>query len=187
MVTKTQATIEDLYNVPEDGKAEIVNCKINQEHIMLKIRKAKIGDADAIRSVHTVAVRGISSSHYSQEQIEAFAIPKPSEIYVDTIRNKEVYVAEEADRIVGFGILDQDSRVIEALFVLPDIRKGIGRLLLAQLEERARELGIERLSLNSSLNAEGFYRRSGYEAQKKATYRLHSGVEVPCIQMVKKI
>jgi hypothetical protein len=25
MITKTQATIEDLYNIPENGKAEIVN------------------------------------------------------------------------------------------------------------------------------------------------------------------
>jgi len=154
---------------------------------MLKIRKAEIGDADAVSSVHVRAVRGIISSHYSKEQLDAWAIPKSPDNYEASIKNKEFYVAEEDGGIIGFGVLDQNNSLIEALFVVPEIKRGIGRMLLNQLEDRARMLGIEVLSLNASLNAVNFYTRSGYEAQRKAVYRLYANVEIPCIQMAKKI
>ena len=40
---------------------------------------------------------------------------------------------------------------------------GLGTRVLAGLEKRARDLGVERLVLNAREEARGFYRRHGYE------------------------
>jgi ribosomal protein S18 acetylase RimI-like enzyme len=155
---------------------------------MLITRKAERKDCASIAHVHTSAIRAISNSLYTPEEIEAWAVPRTPESYQQSIRSKEFYVAVEDDLIVGFGVLNQESREIEAVYVSPDVRRrGVGLMILGLLEERARALGLEVLSLNASLNAVRFYKRAGYVAQEGAKYRLPSGVEIPCVPMVKRI
>jgi hypothetical protein len=66
-------------------------------------------------------------------------------------------------------------------------RRGMGLMILGQPEERARALGLEVVSLNASLNAVRFYKRAGYVAQEGSKYRLPSGVEIPCVPLVKRL
>jgi GNAT superfamily N-acetyltransferase len=95
-------------------------------------------------------------------------------------------VADDDGIILGFGVLNQESAVVEALYVSPEAgRRGIGMELLQKLEERARALGLGMLSLNASLNAVPFYKRAGYLAQEESKYRLSTGVEIACVPMVK--
>ena len=155
---------------------------------MLIIRKAEQEDCPSIADVHTSAIRAISTSLYTPEEIEAWAVPRTPESYKESIRSKEFYVAVEDDVIVGFGVLNQGSREIEAVYVSPDVmRRGVGLTILGLLEERARALGLEVLSLNASLNAVRFYKRAGYVAQEESKYRLPSGVEIACVPMVKRL
>ena len=66
--------------------------------------------------------------------------------------------AQDAD-----ALLDAMGEV-RAVYVHPDhARHGVGSALLAELEGYARGRGLDRLSLQSSLNAVGFYERAGYE------------------------
>lgn len=154
---------------------------------MLIIRKAATEDGPSIAHVHSSAVRAISTSVYTREEIESWAIPRSSEDYEQSIRNKEFYVAVEGDLIVGFGVLNQETREIEAVYASPEVRRGVGLMILGQLEERARALGLDAVSLNASLNAVGFYQRAGYLGQDKSKYRLASGVEIACVPMVKRL
>jgi ribosomal protein S18 acetylase RimI-like enzyme len=103
-----------------------------------------------------------------------------------SIRGKEFFVAEEDAIILGFSVLNQESAVVEAVYVSPAAgRRGIGLELLKELEERARALGLGTLRLNASLNAVLFYKRAGYVAQEESKYRLSNGVEIACVPMVK--
>ncbi|MGI8897306.1 MAG: GNAT family N-acetyltransferase [Pyrinomonadaceae bacterium] len=155
---------------------------------MLIIRKAEVEDCLSIAHVHSSAVRAISTSLYTAEEIEAWALPRTPENYKQSIHTKEFHVAVEDDVTVGFGVLNPESREIEAVYVSPDVmRRGVGLMILSFLEKRARALGLEALSLNASLNAVRFYSRAGYVAQEEAKYRLHSGVEIPCVPMVKRL
>ncbi len=118
---------------------------------MLVIRRAKPEDNDSIGRVHLRAITEICSSHYAPEEIEAWAKPRNPDHYVEAIRNKEFYVAEENGIIVGFGTLNQTNREVEAIYVLPEFaRRGIGQKILRKLEEKAWELGLTSLYLNSS-------------------------------------
>ncbi len=155
---------------------------------MSVIRRAKPEDNEAVGRVHLRAIKEICASHYTPEEIEAWAIPRTPEKYQQAIRSKEFYVAVEEDVIVGFGVLNGESREIEAVYVSPLVRRrGVGLMILGLLEERGRALDLEVLSLNASLNAVRFYQKAGYVAQEESKYRLYSGVEIACVPMVKRL
>ena len=153
---------------------------------MLKIRKARQEDCHSIGSVHAAAVRGISTALYTPEEIQAWAVPKKPESYEESIRSKEFFVAEDDGNIVGFGVLNQESAEVEAVYVNPEAaRRGIGLEILSKLEERASVRGLRQLRLNASLNAVPFYERAGYVAREPSKYRLLTGVEIACVPMTK--
>ena len=137
-------------------------------------------------SVHTAAVGGICTSMYTPEELLAWAVPRTPESYEELIRSREFFVAEMDDVIVGFGVLNEKSAEVEAIYVSPVAgRRGIGLELLRALEERASSFGLEMLRLNASLNAVQFYEKAGYVAQERSKYRLLTGIEIACVPMVK--
>ncbi|QEO10825.1 GNAT family N-acetyltransferase [Protaetiibacter larvae] len=79
-------------------------------------------------------------------------------------------VAEAEGRAVGCGgirMLDASRAEVKHLYLRDEVRgRGWGRLLLAELEERARRLGASEsvLDTNATLEAAGsLYRSSGYD------------------------
>lgn len=155
---------------------------------MLIIRRAKLEDCPNIADVHSAAVKGISSGDYDPGELKAWAVPKDQGSYEDSVRNKEFFVAEDGDRILGFGVLSPTRAEIEAVYVDPNAgRRGVGLEIMARLEESARNLGLRSLTLNASLNAVPFYERAGFVAQPRSKYRLFTGVEIACIPMVKTL
>ncbi len=79
-------------------------------------------------------------------------------------------VAWQGDRAGGCGgILRFDDLTAELrrMFVAPDARRrGIGQMLVARLEATARELGYERIRLETGVrqpDAQGLYERAGFE------------------------
>ena len=155
---------------------------------MFTVRRAREEDAQGVWRVHLSAIRGVAHSHYTPEEVEAWASPRGPEHYAEAIRNKEFYVAEEGDAVVGFGTLNPGENEIEAVYVSPEVvRRGVGSAILRRLEERARALGLNSLKMDASLNAVPFYRSAGYESQKGTTHRLSSGVEIGCVLMTKEL
>ncbi|HEX8072584.1 MAG TPA: GNAT family N-acetyltransferase [Pyrinomonadaceae bacterium] len=155
---------------------------------MLTIRKARPEDTEAIGRVHVGAIRRLCAYHYTPAEIEAWAGPRRPDHYVAAIRASEFYVAEDDDALVGFGVLNQTSAEVEAVYVSPEAaRRGIGLRLLRQLEARARELCLSALHLNASLNAVPFYERAGYEREGLTKHRLAGGVEIACVRMTKDL
>lgn len=155
---------------------------------MLTIRRARQEDCQSIVRVHSAAVTGIRTTLYTPEEIQSWAIPKKPESYQDAIRSKEFFVAEEDGVVMGFGVLNQESAEVEAVYVSPEAgRRGVGLGLLQKLDERARSHGLAVLRLYASLNAVPFYKRAGYVAREQSKYRLSTGVEIACVPMVKTI
>lgn len=127
-----------------------------------RIRPATIEDRQGLWQVHTQAIRQSTKSHYTAQQIEAWAGRLIPEYYTP---NPEVFVVAVADdgSIIGFGELNLEKGEIEAVFVAPDYgRHGIGRRLLQFLEDIATQHGRIELILDASLNAVGFYEHMGY-------------------------
>ncbi len=138
--------------------------------------------------MHTQAIRQSAKSHYTAEQIEAWAGRLIQDYYTPDPDVFFVAVADDGS-IVGFGELNLKTGEIEAVFVAPEHgRRGIGRRLLQFLEDLAAQHGLTRLVLDASLNAVAFYEQLGYR-QTEPTVQVYGkdAVSVPGMLMTKHL
>lgn len=154
----------------------------------IQIRKATEADEDATWRARTASIRCLCTSHYGEQLAEAWAsAPRPDD-FVAIIQDRDFLVAEFKSGIVGFGFIHRQHAEMEALFVAPDFaRRGIGTALLAALEAKARQAGLKRLSLSSSLNAVSFYEVAGYLAIEETTWHHPAGFNLRCVEMAKAL
>ena len=90
--------------------------------------------------------------------------------------------------IAGFGLLNQGSEEVEAVYVRPDhLRGGVGRAILEVLERVAQQGGLDTLWLFATLNAVPFYLAAGYIVQHDTQHCLPNGMELPCVRMAKRL
>jgi putative acetyltransferase len=152
------------------------------------VRRATQGDCEAIWTVHVRAIREVCSGSYPADRIAAWAQLLSPDSYGRALGEHFFIVAEDAGAILAFGQLDQSKGEVEAVYVRPDCQgQGVGAAILSQLEEAARDAGLKRLQLSSTLNAVPFYERSGYAREGGTVHRLPTGVELPCIRMSKRV
>ena len=154
---------------------------------MITIRRATPQDRDAIWHVQTRAIEEVCKSHYAKEELQAWSNILKPERYKKAIASNACFVAEDGDRIVGFGHLAQKKGRIEDLYVSPQyVGLGIGKTILQVLEREAEESGLKVLHLSATLNAVPFYERAGYRSQHHSKHLLPSGL-VTCILMIKEL
>jgi putative acetyltransferase len=156
-----------------------------------KVRRGIETDAEGMARVHFEAVQGTARAFYPPEVIESWAQlpdqPRQEQFRRAISGGEEVFVVAEGDEgIVGFGSLAPGLQELRAVYVDPRVgRRGAGGRILAELERLAADHGIHVLHLDSSLNAEAFYARHGYEVVGRGTHRLSSGSEMACVSMRK--
>jgi GNAT superfamily N-acetyltransferase len=81
-----------------------------------------------------------------------------------SIAANPTFVATKDHELIGFYtlILQQDTAILENLFIKPDfIGQGLGKLLFQHAREQAKQLGAKKLTLESDLNAKAFYEHMG--------------------------
>ena len=155
---------------------------------LIETRRATRADAEGIFRVHRTAIRDVASTHYTPEQIEAWAGRLSPASYGEPIENKILFVAVDAGQICGFSQLDPENSVVEAVYVLPShLRRGLGGRLLSALESIARASGLTQLTLDASLNSVPFYERASYRRVCSTDHELKPGVSIPCMVMRKEL
>lgn len=127
------------------------------------IRPARDDDADAISGVILRALRETNAKDYTDEIIERIGRSFSPEAVRELIGKRTVFVAVDGNRIVGTASLD--GSVVRTVFVAPDVQaRGIGKLLMVEVERTARGRNIQALTVPSSITAESFYARLGFIA-----------------------
>lgn len=151
-------------------------------------RNATVADASELWRVRTASIVGLCSEHYPGETIRAWAsVPLPV-AFVELIKKGPVVVAQLAHQLIGYGFLDAARGRVEGMFVKPEhARCGIGAALLTRLESFTRDAKLERLTLDSTLNAAPFYTSQGYERLASGTWSHPSGFDIDCVHMVKDL
>lgn len=175
-------------NQDEDLRSEIL--------ASIKIRPATEADAEGMCWVHWKAVHLTAAEYgYYGPRILHDWSPAVDSKRIDTYRqhiktrpdNRVVIVAVIARRIIGFGVVVPDKNYLNALYVSPEGNgKNVGVRLLQQLETLARNAGCKYLEMHASMNAEGFYKKHGYERGSLVFHVLHTGLEMPCVLMRKQ-
>lgn len=152
------------------------------------LRPALPSDSDALWALRTVAVRVSCATHYAPEQIAAWTASPVSASYAAMLESGGGIVALQDEAIAGYAMLDADKQEVDAVFVDPArAGPGIGKRLLAALEQLARQRGMARLRLSASLNAVPFYRAAGFVALREEAYVHPSGVNLASVAMEKAL
>jgi len=138
---------------------------------MIHIRRYSTVDHDDVWRVHllVIAEAGVEPTHQHYHDIlniDEEYLKQGGEFLVGTGEHGTVFA------IGGLKLLGEGRAEIKRLRVHPDYQKrGYGQMMLSQLEERARKLGIRQLYLDTLVNQHGaqkLFATNGYVPQGPA-------------------
>ncbi|MDD5704528.1 MAG: GNAT family N-acetyltransferase [Kiritimatiellae bacterium] len=152
---------------------------------MITVRKAKMEEAQKIMDLHCDTVQRVNSRDYTEEQIKAWLGVRKIEITQGMIRDGQFYVAvDDTDRVLGIGSIK--GNVLFGLYVSADHQgEGIGTALLDQMEKDAARVGITQIETESTLTAEGFYKRHRYGEVERKTVTIARGQSLKVVFLKK--
>lgn len=152
------------------------------------VRDIDAQDIPSLPGVFRAAICDIACRHYTQEQLNVWLARTPSETDFEKAfadgRHGFVLIDEE-DRIVGFADVRPNGH-IHWFYCHPCV-SGTGQAgaLYGALEDRARSLGMHKMSVDASETARGFFRRQGFVQQSRNDLTL-SGVAIHNYTMTKE-
>ncbi|NMZ02072.1 GNAT family acetyltransferase [Pseudomonas proteolytica] len=125
------------------------------------VRLAQASDAEGISQVILAALHSSNAGDYPADVIARVASNFTPQAVLHLLARRTVLVAIRDQLIVATAALD--ANVVRSVFVNPALQgQGIGRQLMVDIEQRAREAGVTVLSVPSSLTAEPFYTKLGF-------------------------
>ena len=157
------------------------------------LRKYRAADAEVLAALAREAIGSVKFYTDGQKKAWASGFADPAALDL-RLRSTRTLVAEADGRALGFGNLDVAfgctacvAAELDCLYVDPEHRgQGIGRALVAALEEIARQSFVTLLTVYASEDAKPFFERLGYtEVRDNEVER--SGVMLKNYLMRKKI
>jgi GNAT superfamily N-acetyltransferase len=163
---------------------------------MVTVRAAQPTDADAMLRIHTDALHHHGAERYTDAQLRRLA---PTDADPEDVRehvfgeDRYAAVAEKGGEVIGFGGVRLDDGSLLGIFVDPAHGgAGVGTGIIGNVESRARDAGLETLTVFAALNAVEFYEACGFERVGRrdatgaegpvGTYE-SDGLELPAVEM----
>jgi len=133
------------------------------------LRPAGPGDGSAVFDITWRSVKGLATGHYSADQVAGWMGERTAAFYEGLIAAGNMVVAERDGRIVGF--VDAAPGEVTRLFILPEVAgAGLGKRLLDIGIAKASADHVGPIRVESTINAESFYRRQGFRPMGKGTF-----------------
>jgi ribosomal protein S18 acetylase RimI-like enzyme len=158
----------------------------------LSLRPFAIGDTDAVIDLRNRAFDELSGDAYSPAQKAALRENRTQKDYAEELTRNHIMLAfDTANRLVAMGgwiAMPDDAAVgrIRKLAVHPAVaRRGLGRHMVEDAEQRARNAGCKRFIVRASLNAVPFYERLGYRVTGHGVVPTPAGIDIPMAMMRK--
>ncbi|HEX6976233.1 MAG TPA: GNAT family N-acetyltransferase [Vicinamibacterales bacterium] len=143
----------------------------------LSIRWARTDERTALESLQRRA-----SLNNPGDRDALLAHPDAIALPVEQIASQCVFVAERDGVVVGFAAVimrADDGAELDALFVEPELWKhGIGRRLVEQASNVARDRSATFLHVIGNPHAEGFYRSCGFDVSGTVETRFGVGLDM---------
>ena len=130
-----------------------------------------------------IVLTHVGGPHYDETvRLRQRILRDPLGLVLDTKGDaaRTFFVALEEGRVIGTVALEENR--LRAMAVDTQAR-GVGRLLVARLEEEARARGLPRIELHARITARGFYAKLGYVEEGE----IFTEVTIPHIAMGKNI
>src|SRR5882762_1577759 len=134
--------------------------------MMVAVRKAEPKDAEAAAAVLRRSITELCTldHHGDADTLAKWVANKTTRDFLSWLAAEDNFcvVAEANDRIMGVGLLHRSGEV-RLCYLAPGAQgRGSGKAILGALEEKAREWGLRKLHLESTVSARPFYERVGY-------------------------
>ena len=132
--------------------------------------EAQPSDFEEIYTVMQTSAHELSRKAYNDQLIdtfEKFYIDKTPDYIKQTLENQHSYtiVAKDSNKIIGFIQLKVHNRIgnVSHLYILPGYNgNSIGTHLFGLIREKAVQLNITKLEIESTLNARSYYEKFGF-------------------------
>jgi len=174
----------------------------------VQLRRAGLGDRDALRALIALSAVELSREYYKRPQVDA-ALEVAFGVDTSLIEDGTYFVAESSSKLIGCGgwsrrktmfggdkfnvrnaaFLDPKSEAarIRAFFVHPAwARKGVGRAILKRCEAEAVRAGFASFELMATLPGVPFYQACGYHGDAPAHFDLAEGIGIEFLPMTKQ-
>lgn len=139
----------------------------------MEIRKAEEKDIPAIVSIHKNCVLKINSKLYPPQVIKEWVGSISEESVLKQFKNTEWIVCEVESEIVGFVQYSLTDKTLFQIQVEPKFQgNSIGTALYKYVESKFINSGLEKISLNATLNAVPFYEKMGFSKLEDIKFKL---------------
>lgn len=149
------------------------------------IRSFRSVDAQAVSGVCLRNVWEILVRDYEPGALAVIAAGYAPEQIAAQAAQRLMLVAEVDGQVVGTAVLDQD-RVRDVHVDVDYQRQGVGRTLMAAIEDAARRQGQPQLYLLAAVSAVAFYEKLGYVVVKTLVNDV-GGHPLPVVYMEKTL
>lgn len=138
--------------------------------VIVRIRPYNPADTAAMIALKRDTIGRVNSRDYSAEQVAAWA-PDDRAVsgWSQRAADRFVVVAEDDERIVGFGDIGPDGHIDQFYVHADHQRRGVGRAILTALVSEARRSGIRRLFSDVSITARPFFEAHGFQVDAEQT------------------
>ena len=138
------------------------------------VRKARLSDAQEIASIHVKSWDSAFEGLMPERYINSYTLEDRNSEWLKVLESgsESVIIVENKSRLVGFLSYSESedslgTLVLSKLYLCPSIYgKGVGYLLMKELESKAKAEGIELISLyvlDNNQAAINFYSKHGFE------------------------
>ena len=135
------------------------------------LRKARLSDTQEIASIHVNSWKSAFEGLMPERYINSYTLEDRNSEWLKVLKSgsESVIIAENKSRLVGFISYSEseDSLDLNKLYLCPSIYgKGVGYLLMKQMESEAKTAGIKLISLyvlDNNQSAINFYSKQGFE------------------------
>jgi len=145
----------------------------------IKIRKYQSSDARNLVDIYYHTIHKINIRDYTQDQVNAWA--PASCLELDGWQKKwqkiPPIIATIDDKIVGFAEFENDGH-IDCFYVHHQFQnKGVGSVLLAEIENQALQKNIPKIFAEVSVTAKQFFSKKSFKISKEQMKKIR-GVEL---------
>ena len=152
----------------------------------LTIRRFRPSDIGAVYALVRETIDTSYAAVYPPLVVEFFHDYHGREIVVSDAACGHTLVVHSGGALVATGTRVETN--VRRVYVSADRhRRGIGQMVMAELEAEALAAGVARLDLSASLTALEFYLRLGYEITSEEDYEVAPGQHLEYYEMAKAL
>jgi GNAT superfamily N-acetyltransferase len=152
----------------------------------LTYRRYQESDLDAVDQLVRETVNTSYAAVYPPRVVDFFHEYHDRSVLIEDAASGHTLVVYSGDLLVATGT--RAGTNVRRVYVRAKWqRRGIGQLIMAEIEAEAAAAGIARLDLSASLPAKEFYLRLGYEIVSEEDYEVAPGQHLEYYEMAKNL